>query len=89
MVRGGRGRDPAGACPVVKVVLWALLGLVVGAVACGLACYVGLTLAPPSDIVGKAGYLALSLYGVAGGALLGLVAGALYGAYRARRGPRT
>jgi hypothetical protein len=72
---------------VVKVVLWTVLGLVVGAAGCGLACYLVLVLAPPSDIVGKAGFLALSLYGVTGGALLGLVSGALYGAYRARKGP--
>jgi hypothetical protein len=74
---------------VVKLALWAVLGLVVGAAVAGLACYLGLVLAPPSDIVGKAGFLALSLYGVAGGALLGLVAGALYGAYRARKRPPT
>jgi hypothetical protein len=74
---------------VVKVALWAVLGLVVGAAGCGLACYLGLVLAPPPDIVGRAGYLALSLYGVAGGALLGLVAGAVCGAYRARKGPPT
>jgi hypothetical protein len=74
---------------VVKVILWAVLGLVVGAAVAGLTCYLALTLAPPSDIIGKAGYLALSLYGVAGGALLGLIAGALYGAYRARKRPPT